>query len=103
MTNNILQIPVQIGRDAKRDVLDCIDNCSNTELITCSALLGLAVVFTPHLLALNGAISLLGSAGRASKQQRNGFGCPFGVVNDFGSDDHAETVIVTSSVEEIAF
>lgn len=102
MTNNILQIPVQIGRDAKRDVLDCIDHCSNTELITCSALLGLAVVFTPHILALNGAISLLGSAGRASKQGQHGFGCPFGVVNGLGSDDHAKTVIVRTA-EEIDF
>ena len=102
MSNNILQIPVQIGRDAKRDVLDCIDHCSNTELITCSALLGLAVVFTPHLLALNGAISLLGSAGRASKQQPHGFGCPFGISNGLESDGHAEAVTVRTA-EEIAF
>lgn len=101
MTNNILQIPLQIGRDAKRDLLDCIDNCSNTELITCSALLGLAVVFTPHLLALNGAISLLGSAGRASKHKQ-GFGCPFGVGNVQQRVDQAETVTVAEPAQ-IAF
>lgn len=39
MPENLLQIPVQIARDAKRDVVDCIDGCSNTELLACSALL----------------------------------------------------------------
>lgn len=66
MAKNAIQYPVQILRDAKRDVLAGIDNLSNKEIIGVSAVLGLAVVFAPHVLALNGAISLIGSCGRAA-------------------------------------
>ena len=67
MANNALQIPVQIGKDAARDVCDGINGCTNTELIAVGAVLGIAVVFTPHILALNGALSIFGSAGRAGR------------------------------------
>lgn len=70
MAKNAIQYPVQILRDAKRDVLAGIDNLSNKEIIGVSAVLGLAVVFAPHVLALNGAISLIGSCGRASQSNK---------------------------------
>lgn len=97
MPDNLLQIPIQIARDAKRDVVDCIDGCSNTELIACSALLGMAVVFTPHLLALNGALSLLGSAGRAGHRRSRFYGVCSAPYPEVG-----ETAIATDA-EEIQF
>lgn len=97
MPENLLQIPVQIARDAKRDVVDCIDGCSNTELIACSVLLGMAVVFTPHLLALNGALSLLGSAGRAGHRRSRFYGVGSGPYLEMGR------IMKTSEVDEIQF
>lgn len=97
MPENLLQIPVQIARDAKRDVVDCIDGCSNTELIACSALLGVAVVFTPHLLALNGAISLLGSAGRAGHRRSRFYGVCHAYCLESGKSAN------TAEVEAIQF
>lgn len=97
MPENLLQIPVQIARDAKRDVVDCIDGCSNSELIACSALLGMAVVFTPHLLALNGALSLLGSAGRAGHRRSRFYGVCFGPCTE------TSKTVIPSDVEAIQF
>lgn len=97
MPENLLQIPVQIARDAKRDVVDCIDGCSNTELIACSALLGMAVVFTPHLLALNGALSLLGSAGRAGHRRSRFYGVCYGAYAEMSR------AMKTSDIETIEF
>lgn len=66
MAKNAIQYPVQIISDAKKDLMDGVQNLTNYELIGVAAVLGAAVVLTPHLLALNGAISLIGSCGRAS-------------------------------------
>jgi hypothetical protein len=77
MAKNAIQYPLQIITDAKKDICAGIDNMSNYELIGVSTVLGLAVVFAPHILALNGALSLIGSVGRASTAKDCGmkYGC----------------------------
>ncbi len=72
MAKNALAYGMQIATDAKADVLDAVAGMSNKELLVAGAIIGLGVIFAPHLLALNGGLSIMGSFGRSSKDHVTG-------------------------------
>ena len=69
MANNALAYVMQMGIDAKDDVVDAVAGMSNKELLIAGSVIGLGIMFAPHLLALNGGLSILGSFGRAGTVQ----------------------------------
>jgi hypothetical protein len=79
MVRNAIQYPASVLGDAISNVKDA-GNLSGPAMVATGLLVGAGLVFAPHLLAVNGAIALFGSLGRAAgdKVIVNGRSCIIG-------------------------
>lgn len=65
MVRNAIQYPASVLGDAITNLGDA-GKLSGAGMIATGVVVGAGLVFAPHLLALNGAIALFGSLGRAA-------------------------------------
>lgn len=65
MVRNAIQYPSAVLGDAIGNIKDA-SNLSGPGMVATGLLVGAGLVFAPHLLAVNGAIALFGSLGRAA-------------------------------------